>query len=85
MPIYKDENNYKVIKLDSGNQPQDYDLPQDTDIATEQEMQDYILNMTPANITASGSSLIIEFEPFPKKYVNYMRQRQYNGRRTQVF
>ena len=85
MPIYKDENNYKVIKLDGGNQPQDYDLPQDADIATEQEMQDYILNMTPANITANGSSLIIEFEPFPKKYVNYMRQRQYNGRRTQVF
>ena len=80
MPIYKNENDFKVVKSDEL-----FDLAADTNIATEQEMKNYILQMSPANISANGADLIIEFEPFPQKYVNYIAQRQYKGRRQQVF
>ena len=79
MPIYKDGNNFKVIK-----DGRDFDLPQ-TEVATKAEMEAYILNMAPANIEASGNDLIITFMPFPQKYINYIAQRLYNGQRTQVF
>lgn len=80
MPIYKNGNDFKIAKSDEL-----FDLAADTNIATEQEVKNYILQMSPANITASKADLIIEFEPFPQKYINYMAQRQYKGRRTQVF
>lgn len=80
MPIYKNGNDFKVAKSDEW-----FDLAADNDVATEQEMKNYILQMSPANISVNGSDLIIEFESFPKKYVNYIAQRQYKGRRTQVF
>lgn len=54
-------------------------------IATEQEMADYILAMNRPTISEVGVDLIIEFDPFPEKYVNYIRRKQYAGKRTQVY
>lgn len=80
MAIKHNGNNYKA-----GKGSQTFDVPSSNDIATKEEMETYILNMEPANITASGADLVIEFEPFPQKYINYIAQRQYKGQRTQVF
>lgn len=79
MGINYNGNNYRIAK---GSYV--FDTAPD-EVATKAEMETYILNMEPANITASGADLIIEFEPFPKKYINYIQRKQYNGRRTQVF
>lgn len=80
MGLYKNGIEYKNVKNGAVFEVLDYG-----EVATEEEVKLYILNMAPANITANGDDLIITFEPFPQKYVNYMRQRQYRGRRQQVY
>jgi hypothetical protein len=80
MSIVKEKNRY--VPYLNGNR---FIPANDYSIATYEEMQTFINNMDSPTLSIDGSNIIMNFTPFPEKYVNYISQHQEIGIRKQVF
>lgn len=79
MGIFYKQDKYKIAKHNEF-----FELPFG-EVATYQEMEDYIMSMEQPILNVEENDLILTFTPFPEKYVNYIIQNQYTGKRTQVY